>query len=174
MSKLGRGPDPTIEARQSDEIAESVKVTMQALKDFVGVRDSSKQAHLRSIGSEFGHLISRNISNSRNPQDVIKEIAHFWNEYSLGEMEFERGKATTFRLRHCYDCLGDERGDALCGFKEGFVNAILSDRTGGVASVQETECCSSGGDSCTFEVKMVKHDPHEAGSRSNSYRKVLQ
>jgi len=158
--KLGQDPEPKVEARLNDEIAESVKVTMQALKDFIGVRGSSKQAHLRSIGSEFGHLVSRNISSSKNPQEVIKDLAHFWNEYGLGEMELEKGKATAFTLRHCYECLGTETGDALCGFKEGFVSAVLADRTGGIGSVEETECCSSGGNSCVFEVKIVQHSSH--------------
>ena len=132
---------------------------MQALKDFVGVRGSSKHAHLRSIGSEFGHIVAKNISTSKNPQDVIKEIATFWNEYGLGEMELEHDRPGTFSLRHCYDCLGVEQGDSLCGFKEGFVNAILADRTGGIGSVEETKCCSSGGDNCMFEVKIVQKGP---------------
>jgi len=158
LPKPGQDLELKVEARQNDEIAESVKVTMQALKDFVGVRGSSKKAHLRSIGSEFGHLVSRNISSSRNPQEVIKELAHFWNEYGLGEMELGKGKPTTFTLRHCYECLGAETGDALCGFKEGFVSAVLADRTGGLGTVEETECCSSGGNSCVFVAKVAQQN----------------
>lgn len=143
---------------------------MQALKDFVGVRGSSKKAHLRSIGSEFGHIVAKNISTSKNPQAVIKEIAAFWNEYGLGEIELKTGEPTTFTLRHCYDCLGVEQGESLCGFKEGFVNAILAERTSGIGSVEETQCCTSGGDNCVFTVKIVQKDPIEVDSRDNSYR----
>lgn len=170
MLKQGRDTEPTVEAGQNDQIAESVKVTMQALKDFVGVRGSSKQAHLRSIGSEFGHIVAKNIATSKNPQDVIKEIAAFWNEYGLGEMELKTGKPNTFTLRHCYDCSRVDPGDSLCGFKEGFVNAILADRTGGIGSVEETECCSSGGDNCVFEVNIVQKSPLKVSNRGNGYR----
>ncbi len=152
-----------VEPRQNDEIAESVKVTMKALKDFFGVRGVSKQARLRAIGSEFGHIVARNISGSKDPDVVLAEIASFWNGYALGEMQIEKGDPTTFTLRNCYDCIGVESGDLLCGFKEGFVNSILNDRTGGIGSVEEVECCAMGGEKCRFRVKAVHHEQHSEG-----------
>jgi predicted hydrocarbon binding protein len=151
--------DWTVEPRQNDEIAESVKVTMKALKDFFGVRGASKQARLRAVGSEFGHIVARNISRSNDPDSVLAEIASFWNGYGLGEMEIEKGDSTTFTLRNCCDCIGVESGDLLCGFKEGFVNAILNDRTGGIGSVEEIECCTMGHENCRFRVKTIQHEP---------------
>jgi predicted hydrocarbon binding protein len=152
-----------VEPRQYDEIAESVKVTMKALKDFFGVRASSKQARLRAVGSEFGHMVARNISGSHDPQVVLGEIASFWNDYGLGEMQIGEGAPTTFTLRNCYDCIGTESGDLLCGFKEGFVNAILNDRTGGIGSVEEVECCAMGRENCRFQVITFHHGP-ESGN----------
>ncbi len=146
------GSEGKIEARHIDEIAESVKVTMKALKDFYGLRASSKQARLRSLGSEFGHIVARNISNSDKPEVVLSQIASFWNNYGLGEMQIEKGDPVTFTLRNCYDCIGASAGDLLCGFKEGFVSAILNDRTGGMGSVDEIECCGSGAENCRFRV----------------------
>ena len=146
----------SLEPRQNDELAESVKVTMKALKEFFGVRGASKQARLRAIGSEFGHMVARNISFSNNPDVVLDQIASFWNNNGLGEMNIERGQATTFTLRNCYDCIGTESGDLLCGFKEGFVNAILNDRTGGMGSVEELECCTMGKENCRFSVRTLR------------------
>ena len=154
-----KGLDRRVEPRQNDEIAESVKITMKALKDFFGVRGVSKQARLRAVGSEFGHIVARNISSSNDPDTVLAEIASFWNDYGLGEMEIEKADPTTFTLRNCYDCIGVESGDLLCGFKEGFVNAILNDRTGGIGSVEEVECCAMGRENCRFRVKTVQHEP---------------
>lgn len=150
--------DRRVEPRRNDEIAESVKVTMKALKDFYGVRGVSKQARLRAVGSEFGHIVARNISRSKDPGTILKEIASFWNGYGLGEMEIAEGDPLTFTLRNCYDCIGVESGDLLCGFKEGFVNAILNDRTGGIGSVEEIECCTMGHDNCRFRVKPFQPD----------------
>ena len=147
-----------VEPRQNDEIAESVKVTMKALKDFFGVRGASKQARLRAIGSEFGHIVARNVSFSNDPDVVLDQISAFWNGYGLGEMHIDRAQSTTFTLRNCYDCIGTESGDLLCGFKEGFVNAILNDRTGGIGSVEEIECCTMGKENCRFSVKTFKHE----------------
>lgn len=159
MSRQSASCELKVEPRNYDEIAESVKITMKALKDFFGVRASSKQARLRAIGSEFGHIVARNISSSKNPELVLAEIASFWNGYGLGEMEIRKGDPTTFTLRNCYDCIGTESGDLLCGFKEGFVNAILSDRTGGMGSVEEVECCTMGHENCLFKVTKLLHEP---------------
>jgi predicted hydrocarbon binding protein len=142
----------SIEARRDDEIAESVKVTMKALKDFFGLKSGSYEGRLRSVGAEFGHIVARNITDSKDPQVVLDKIASFWNTHGLGEMEVMREDPFTFTVRNCYDCLGASSGETLCGFKEGFINAILSDRTGGMGSVKELECCGSGAESCRFHV----------------------
>jgi predicted hydrocarbon binding protein len=154
--------DRRIEPRQNDEIAESVKITMDALKDFFGIRGASRQARLRAVGSEFGHIVARNISNSKDPDTVLDEIASFWNSYALGEMEITRGDSTTFTLRNCCDCLGVESGDLMCSFKEGFVNAIINDRTGGIGSVEEFECCTMGHETCRFRVKTLHQEQETA------------
>lgn len=163
---MEKGPDRRIEPRQNDEITESVKITMKPLKDFFGVRGASKQARLRAVGSEFGHIGARNISSSNDPDTILAEIASFWNGHALGEMEIEKGDPTTFKLRNCYDCLGVESGDMLCGFKEGFVNTILNDRTGGIGSVEEIECCTMGHENCLFRVKSFQHEPQSPSSLS--------
>ncbi len=124
---------------------------MKALKDFFGLKSGSYQGRLKSVGAEFGHLVARNITDSRDPQVILDQIARFWNTHGLGEMEVMRDPFT-FTVRNCYDCLGASSGETLCAFKEGFINAILSDRTGGIGSVEETECCGSGAESCKFHV----------------------
>ncbi len=146
-----------IEPRLNDEIAESVKITMKALKEFYGLRSRSKDAALRQIGSEFGHIVARNISSSNDSEEVLSQIASFWNKYGLGEMEIDsnEGKKSgpiTFSLNDCYDCIGSSAGEVLCAFKEGFVNAIIADRTGNIGSVNEMECCGSGAKRCRFKV----------------------
>ena len=142
----------TIEARLDDEIAESIKVTMKALKDFFGLRSPSKEGRLRSVGAEFGHIVARNITKSHDPIVILDEIASFWNNHGLGEMEITRGEPVTFTARNCYDCIGAQGGDTLCAFKEGFINAVLSDRTGGMGVVDEVACCGTGAEDCTFKV----------------------
>jgi predicted hydrocarbon binding protein len=153
-----RTPEKSIEPRQNDEIAESVKTTMKALGQLLGV-STPRHLALRAIGSEFGHIVARNISRANDPDLILNEIASFWNGYALGEMNIEKGDPTIFTLRNCFECLGGESADLLCGFKEGFVNAILDDRTGGMGSVEEVECCSKGAENCRFRVKTVHHEP---------------
>jgi predicted hydrocarbon binding protein len=153
-----RAREKSVEPRQNDEIAESVKTTMQALEQLLGV-SAPRRLALRAIGSEFGHIVARNISRSNDPDNILKEIASFWNGYALGEMNIEEKDPTSFTLQNCFECMREESADLLCGFKEGFVNAILNDRTGGMGSVEEIECCAKGAQSCTFRVKTVHHEP---------------
>ncbi len=154
FEKLG-----SLEARHEDEIAESVKVTMKALKEFYGLKAGSKRGLLQSVGAEFGHIVARNITDSKDPQAILDAITLFWNTHGLGEMEATREDPYTFIVRNCYDCIAQSAGDTLCGFKEGFINAILSDRTGGIGSVEEVECCGSGAESCKFHVVPFQRNP---------------
>jgi len=87
------------EARRDDEIAESIKVTMKALNDFFGSRVASKEGRLRAVGSEFGHMVAKNITRSDNPTVLLSEIASFWNTNGLGEMEIVKGQPLTFTVR---------------------------------------------------------------------------
>jgi predicted hydrocarbon binding protein len=153
-----RAREKSVEPMENDEIAESVKTTMQALEQLLRV-SAPRQLALRAIGSEFGHIVARNISDSNDPDIILNEIATFWNGNALGEMNIEKGNTTIFTLRNCFECLGEESADLLCGFKEGFVNAILNDRTGGLGSVEEVECCAKGANNCKFRVKTVHHEP---------------
>lgn len=148
MAKLETERDIGIRGR--DEIAESIKVTMKALKDFFGLESSSVRGRLRSVGAEFGHMVARNVTESRNPEIILKEIEAFWNNHGLGEMEILEKDPYTFTVRNCYDCIAASAGETLCAFKEGFINAILTDRTGGIGDVTEIECCGTGAENCTF------------------------
>ncbi len=148
-----------VESRRDDEIAESIKVTMNALNDFFGSRAVSKEGRLRAVGSEFGHIVARNISRSADPARILEEIALFWNNNGLGEMEVGDGLPLTFTVRNCYDCLGGQAGEPLCSFKQGFINAILSERTGGMGAVDEIECCGKGAPACRFKVVPFHKSP---------------
>jgi len=135
--------------QRRDEIAESIKVTMKALKD-LSLESSSVRGRLKSVGAEFGHIAARNLTDSRNPETILKEIEAFWNTHGLGEMEILEKDPYTFTVRNCYDCASSSAIDTLCAFKEGFINAILTDRTGGIGDVTEIECCGTGAENCTF------------------------
>jgi len=137
------------EARR-DEVAESIKVTMKALKDFFGLESTSARGRMKSVGAEFGHIVARRITDSRSPEIILKEIEAFWNGHGLGEMEILEKDPYTFTVRNCYDCIAASGMETLCSFKEGFINAILTDRTGGIGDVTEIECCGTGAENCTF------------------------
>src|SRR3989304_4468997 len=104
------------EARRDDEIAESIKVTMKALNDFFGSRVASKEGRLRAVGSEFGHIVAKNITRSDNPVVLLDEIASFWHSNGLGEMEIVRGNPQPSTVRIFFDCRGAQGGEPLCSF----------------------------------------------------------
>ncbi len=162
------GPSPRrrIKPRESDEIAESIKVTMRALKDYFGLKSGSQRERLRVIGSEFGHLVSRNIASSKRPKNVLREVSSFWTAHGLGEMDVSEDRPLTFSMRDCFDCVGTRADETLCGFKEGFINAILNDKSIRLGSVREVECCGSGAETCKFTIaptrqsRTIKSVPH--------------
>lgn len=141
-----------IKARQTDEIAESIKVTMKALKDYFGLKSASQNERLRVIGSEFGHMVARNITSTGGIEAVLGDVKSFWTNHGLGEMELLEEEPLTFTMRDCYDCIGAQAGETLCAFKEGFINAILNESGPGLGTVREVECCGTGAETCKFSI----------------------
>ena len=136
-----------------DEIAESVKVIMKALKEYFGLRlDPSQRERLRVIGSEFGHMASRHIPSSDSVAKTLDEVRVFWTSHGLGEMELANEQPLTVTIRNCYDCIAAQAGETLCSFEEGFINTILSEKLAGLGRVEEIECCGTGAERCKFAV----------------------
>jgi predicted hydrocarbon binding protein len=159
MKMAGRSEDATrkIDAREYDEVAESIKITMKALKDYFGLKSSSQEHRLRVVGSEFGHMVSRNIASQGSQEAILSEVGKFWTGYGLGDMRIEETEPLTFTMRDCYDCIGAVAGETLCAFKEGFINAILNDKGGQMGTVKELECCGTGAETCKFTVVPYSH-----------------
>jgi len=145
----------TVNTPNNSEVAESIKLTMKALKEYLGLKSGSEKEKLQFIGSEFGRIVSRSIVASRNIEDALDEISGFWNGRGLGEMEVIRGTPLTFTIRNCYDCIAAQAGETLCGFKEGFINTILQENVGPGGKVEEIECCGTGASSCKFAVTQL-------------------
>ena len=145
-----------IKAVGNDEVAASIKLTMKALKEYLGLKSGSEREKLQFIGSEFGRIVSRGMAPSDSIEEVLEEVRVFWTGHSLGEMEVIRGTPLTFTIRNCYDCIAAQAGDTLCAFKEGFINAIFIEKVAPQATVEETECCGTGASSCRFTVTPVK------------------
>ncbi|HEY4823359.1 MAG TPA: V4R domain-containing protein [Candidatus Bathyarchaeia archaeon] len=146
----------TLRTPSNNEVAESIKLTMKALKEYLGLRSGSERQKLQFIGSEFGQIVSRNIVTSESIENVLDEISGFWNGHGLGEMEVIKGTPLTFTIRNCYDCIAAQAGDTLCAFKEGFINAILQETVPAQGTVEEIECCGTGASSCRFAVTRLK------------------
>ncbi len=145
----------TSELLGENEVAESIKLTMKALKEYLGLKSSSEKEKLRFIGSELGRIASRQIAPSSNIEEALEGISGFWNGKGLGEMEVIQGTPLTFTIRNCFDCIAAQAGDTLCGFKEGFINAVLRENLTGRATVEETECCGTGSSTCRFTVTQL-------------------
>lgn len=129
---------------------------MKALKEYLGLRSGSEREKLQFIGSEFGQIASRNIAASESLENALDQISGFWNGQGLGEMGVVKGTPLTFTIRNCYDCIAAQAGDTLCGFKEGFINAILQETVPAQGTVEEIECCGTGASSCRFAVTRLK------------------
>lgn len=139
---------------ENHEVAASVKLTMKALKDYLGLKSSSQRERLRFIGSRFGSMVSHNIPSADNAEKLLEDIRVFWTANGLGEMELSKEEPLAFTIRNCYDCVAAQAGDTLCAFKEGFIMAIFEEKLAGIGSVEETECCGTGADRCKFRINL--------------------
>ncbi len=145
----------TVKAPSNSEVAESVKLTMKALKEYLGLKSGSEKEKLQFIGSEFGRMASKSIATSDSIEGAIENVRDFWNRQGLGEMEILTGTPLTFTIRNCFDCIAAQAGETLCGFKEGFINAILRENAAAKGIVEEIECCGTGAVSCKFAVTQL-------------------
>ncbi len=129
---------------------------MKALKEYLGLKSGSERQKLQFIGSEFGRIASRGIATSDSIEGVLEKIGDFWNQQGLGEMEIITGTPITFTIRNCFDCIAAQAGETLCGFKEGFINAILRENAAAKGTVEEIDCCGTGATTCNFTVTQFK------------------
>jgi predicted hydrocarbon binding protein len=149
--------------RLSSEIANELKVAMQALKQYGGLNPSRNRAAIRGVGkvmgSEFARwMVARNSTQSPSVGDksqlLVADLSSFWKDNGIGEMKVVDEEPLTIGIERCHDCLGwmTGVGVAVCPFKEGFLEAVFDDVLESKHSVEEIECCGTLAPCCKFEV----------------------
>ena len=134
------------------EDAEMLKLTMKALKEFYGLNPGKQAASVRETGNKLGLVFADGFVDG-DSEEVIEQMAEFWVKNGIGEMRWDK-ETGLLKIDNCSDCLGRSYGAGytLCPFKEGFIGAVLSKKTGQQVVVSETECCGTLADGCRFKV----------------------
>lgn len=107
---------------------------------------------LRLMGENVGIEVSKNLK-SQSLEDILPEIAAFWEKHNLGRMSIESQNPLTIIIRDCYECsdMGNV-GKTLCAFDEGILKSVFDNKLGACSAVKEIECAGTGFSHCKFIV----------------------
>jgi|Deesub1362B_J571_1020462.scaffolds.fasta_scaffold00003_624 hypothetical protein len=135
---------------------QAIKLAMKASKEYVGLEPSKEVDVMRKLGYELGKAAAKLIESSEL-NTLVKELSDIWSEHGYGKLEFTSTDPMVIEVWDCVDCLGKKYGVdiPLCSFKEGFLEAILSEKLNLSMRVREVECCGTLNDHCIFHVEFI-------------------
>jgi predicted hydrocarbon binding protein len=108
---------------------------------------------MKRIGDDVGKKMAE-LFVSDNLDDLILEIAKFWDMHKLGIVEISNSSPLTLLIHDCFDCSDmPDVGRTLCSLDEGLIEGILLHRLNLMTLVEEVECYGTGYDHC----KMIIH-----------------
>jgi len=111
---------------------------------------------IQTLAEKIGREISRNMV-SENLEDLLDEIARFWEENHLGELEVLKSDSVTVVLKGCYKCqyMGDEAAASICSFGQAIVQTMIDSRLGRASRSIASERPEEPGVACSFELVEV-------------------
>ncbi|HUV83878.1 MAG TPA: V4R domain-containing protein [archaeon] len=108
---------------------------------------------MKRIGDDIGTKMAE-LFVSDNLDDLILEMAKFWEMHNLGKVEIYDPNPLTLLIHDCFDCSDmPDVGRTLCSLDEGLIEGILLHRLNLNTLVEEVECYGTGFDHC----KMIIH-----------------
>ena len=88
----------------------------------------------------------------------LDEIPDVLKEHKLGLVEITRKSEDrlTVRFMECFGCSGmKDYNEAISQLERGVLAGALESATGATVSINESQCCTKGGDFCEFEVVLM-------------------
>jgi predicted hydrocarbon binding protein len=88
----------------------------------------------------------------------IEEIPDVFRKHKLGLVEITRKSEDrlTVRFMECFGCSGmKDYNESISQLERGVLAGALEAATGGTVSINESKCCTEGGDFCEFEVVLM-------------------
>ena len=85
---------------------------------------------------------------------LLKNIAIFWENKQLGQIEIQKLDPLTICVYDCFECKDlPEIGEPACSFDSGVLDAIFSKHFQRDVTTVETECYAMGNECCTFVIE---------------------
>ncbi|MDG7002093.1 MAG: hypothetical protein JRN15_23575 [Nitrososphaerota archaeon] len=140
-----------------DEEAQILKLSMKTLKEHYGLNPGKHAKTVRGIGYQLGAELANRLHSSELKM-VISELSEYWKRNEIGEMEWEDESEGLLSVNFCSDCLSRSYGVgyALCPFKEGLLEAVLSSRLSQKYKVTEVACCGTLASGCSFKLEKTQ------------------
>lgn len=92
-----------------------------------------------------------------NLDDLLKEIADFWENHHLGELQILKSDSITIVVRGCYKCqfMGEEATASICSFSRAIIQSILNSKLGRPTQARTTARTFEPGIACSFELEEI-------------------
>jgi uncharacterized protein len=116
--------------------------------------------NINPILHEAGKRIGLVLYEQLKDDDVDKffnNIQEFWEDYSLGSIEFNLGEKIEITAYDCFECgLLPKIGKPACYLDGGILESVLSSFLEKDVKVTETKCFTMGDNCCVFEVETIE------------------
>ena len=108
---------------------------------------------LHNAGIEVGKTFYNELKNP-NTNELIKNVAIFWESHKLGRIEVEDMVPLTIQAYDCFECEDLPKiGRSACAFDSGILEAIFSSHFKIEVNVEEIKCYAKGDNYCCFVIK---------------------
>ncbi len=108
---------------------------------------------LHNAGIEVGETFYNGLKNPKT-NELVKNVAIFWESHKLGRIEVENMKPLIIRAYDCFECEDLPKiGRSACAFDSGILEAIFSSHFKSEVNVEEIKCYAKGDNYCCFIIK---------------------
>lgn len=126
--------------------------TFSSIRSWLETMGLNTKPVLQTLAKQMGEEIASGFTSSSR-EELLDEIARYWEEHSLGRIKVKDGKPLTIIVEDCVD--KDNKpfvGRTLCVFAVEILKAIVDKRLRTDSIVVEKECRGTGYNHCKFEV----------------------
>lgn len=107
---------------------------------------------LHNAGMKIGETFYKELQ-SPVTDDLIQNLAAFWEKHRLGRVETESMEPITIRVYDCFECEDlPQLGRSACAFDSGILEAVFSNHFNREMGVEEIKCYANGNDYCSFVI----------------------
>lgn len=137
---------------QSDDPLKFFKYLFRTLRVSLMQEGVNIEPILHNAGFKVGQTFNDQLK-SPVTEDLLHNIAQFWEKNQLGRVVVENNIPLTIRVYDCFECEDlPVIGRPACAFDSGILTSLFSQHFNQKMEVEEIKCYAQGDDYCCFEI----------------------